>query len=212
MATKLMSRIFSAIDNKEDDLVTQFQDDLELTRAQKELNTEEYSMYTQPDGSIVVHDKINDEDTKITEIDDNYQMEPVMQNPYAINKGDEVHWLDANGNLMKGTLDHFDGPYAHIINDLGNEVVVDAALLAKTTDKEFAAASFNMIANIDGHDCQIDTNKGILTIPEEKVSFKFDPKVSFTKVIALISAKLASSIKPKRSFSTKGGSKSFSRK
>lgn len=204
MATKLMSRIFAAIENKEDEITTQFQDDLELTKAQKELNTEEYSMYAQSDGSIVVHDKINNEDTKITEVDDNYQMEPiVMENPDAINKGDEVHWLDPDGNLMKGTLEHFDGPYAHIINDLGEEIVVDAALLAKTTDKEFAAATFNMIANIDGHDCQIDTNKGILTIPEEKLSFKFDPKVSFTKVIALISAKLASNIKSKRSFSRK---------
>ena len=104
---------------------------------------------------------------------------------------------------MEGTLEHFDGPYAHIINDSGNEIVVDAALLAKTTDKKFTAASFNMIANIDGHDCQIDTKKGILTIPEEKLSFKFDPKVSFTNVIALISAKLTSSIKSKRSFSRK---------
>ena len=46
MATKLMSRIFAAIENKEDEITTQFQDDLELTKAQKELDTEEYSMYS----------------------------------------------------------------------------------------------------------------------------------------------------------------------
>lgn len=73
--TKLMSRIFSAQDSGETEVLRQFETDIEIAKEDGILDTEEYSIVSDEDG-IDIYDKVNDEFTKVEESEEEIQLSP----------------------------------------------------------------------------------------------------------------------------------------
>lgn len=198
---KLMQRIFTAQDRKEDKLLNQVQDDLELAQMEGQLDTDEFSMKKDNNGNIIVHDKVNNEDTKFTINDNEFTMEDLSNK--LIELGTQVTWTDSDGTLHEGILVSINDNYA-TVNENGVNILVEYNLLTQTGVNTYSASNDIMIANINGYDCIFNLKLGSIEIPEEKFKMKFKLDLPFNKVINMLVDKLDKLRKPvKKSFSMK---------
>ena len=75
MATRFMTRIFSAQDKQEDEILDQIQNDVEIAMEDGNLDTEEYSISKFSDDSVIITDNGNGEQTKATVSDSEIKLE-----------------------------------------------------------------------------------------------------------------------------------------
>lgn len=89
-----MTRIFSAQDKQEDEILDQIQNDVEIAMEDGELDTEEYSISKFSDDSVVITDKGNGEQTKATISEGEINLEEMPkedeENPEENSESEEV--------------------------------------------------------------------------------------------------------------------------
>jgi hypothetical protein len=64
--TKFMTRIFSAINNEETEVLEQLDKDIDIAKEDGSCDTDQYTI-TASDDKVILHDKVNNEDTEIIE-------------------------------------------------------------------------------------------------------------------------------------------------
>lgn len=111
METKLMQRIFTAINKGEDPILDQLEQDLATAKKDGSLCTEEYDLRSQKDGSITIKDKINNEVTRAIESEDGIKLSPVR----VLIKGNPVSWIDGTGTKQVGTLVETNGDESKVL-------------------------------------------------------------------------------------------------
>lgn len=106
---KLISRLYSAMANNEDLVVDQLENDIKLASEVGELDTTEYSIFSDDSGRMIIHDKVNDEFSEVVSSDDVIELRDIPAvKPKEINfkVGDTVNWKTANGDLKTGTVEN----------------------------------------------------------------------------------------------------------
>jgi len=84
------------MNNDENPILDQVQNDIQLAKESGEVNRKQYSMTSQDDGSILIHDKIHNEDTRAIDSPHGINLTEVPKNNLAI--GDSVTWRDGEQN------------------------------------------------------------------------------------------------------------------
>lgn len=126
---KFMQRIFSAQENGEDPILDQLESDIQLAKDLGKLDTDEYKMTVDPVGSVLIHDKVNNELTKATEIDGagiKLVEIPIEKDTSDLTLGGPVVWIDNSGNRNIGKLVE--------INDNLSKVEYNGKILTVKTD------------------------------------------------------------------------------
>lgn len=145
--TKLMTRIFSAVENHEEEVLNQIENDMNMALEDGSVEAEQYSMKKLSDTEVEVTDKVNDgEKTKLSI----NEKDMIDATPIESESAPEV----AEGETK--TLDECD---------------------VNSTVKEFAKKAKNFIARINGKDIVFDFDKNLCYFvdkPKVTVSFKGD--------------------------------------
>lgn len=137
---KLMTRIFSAMDNKESMILDQLETDIDIAKKDGKLDTEEYNITPMEDGSVVIHDKVNNELTKAVDTDEGITLSEIPGNTIkdlVING--PVTWIDNSGNSSTGRLLEINGGLSQVELN-GKIITVNTDLLnqMETTNKGFS--------------------------------------------------------------------------
>lgn len=133
---KLMDRIFSAMNNGEDLILDQLSNDIQLANEDGGLDTREYSITPNGDGSSTIHDKVNNEDTTASENQNGIELKdaPKNTNP-EIKVGGLVTWKDNNGNQLEGKLVSIADDGTCTIDSNGKQSLVNKELLTAMSDQ-----------------------------------------------------------------------------
>lgn len=214
---KFMTRVFSAIENEESEVLNQIESDLSMAKEDGSLDTEEYSI-DYSDGVYTLIDKPNAETTVIKEIpeDQSYYMMDIMDANKAIPEptsngisvGMRVIWLDQLGEKHSGIVSEINDGNATVIENATALTVPTDQLQSVTESDETFSGTFKggkMIVRIGQYDVQLDAKEKVAIVLDEDISFQFDPKQSLEKVISEIESKL------KKNGLKKFSSRNFSR-
>jgi hypothetical protein len=151
MATKFAQRLFTAQMKREDDLLNQVENDIEIAKEDGIIDTEEYLITASDNGDIMLFDKVNNEITDISEIGDEYIM-----------------------------TDHFDdstneeGSDELITSDVSDEDEIANYNLLTTLNKFYSSSNKGLVVlRVGDYDVGINTEKKTARILDEEYSEEF---------------------------------------
>lgn len=138
---KLMTRIYSAMNNGEGPILDQLENDIQIAKEDGKLDTEEYNISPMEDGSVVIHDKVNNEDTKAVDTGEGITLSEIPGNTREdLVIGSPVTWVDSSGNSNTGRLIEINGGLSQV--ELNNKIItVNTDLLNQmklTEDRGFS--------------------------------------------------------------------------
>lgn len=143
MKTKLMQRVFSAIENEEDKVLYQLNQDIEIAKEDGKLDAEQYSIIVDESG-IDIYDKVNNEITHVEDTDNTYKLSPKEVESKSMTRrkfteapqkeilplGSQVTWVNESGETCNGVLQSVSGDDATVsIN--GVDTLVNYNLLSE---------------------------------------------------------------------------------
>lgn len=133
---RLMQRIYSAMTNGENPVLDQVQNDIQLAKEFGEIDRSQYNMKSRDDGSILIHDKVHNEDTRAIDSEHGINLTEVPKNNLAV--GDSVTWRDGERN-RSGKLISVGDDTSHVDCD-GKILSINTRSLSKmeSENKEYS--------------------------------------------------------------------------
>lgn len=185
MNTKLMTRIFAALDAGEDPILNQLETDLDVALEDGAVDTEEYSMERLSDDTISILDKVNDEVT-IAEV-----------TPTGVNLSNPKSPEDTKVQEIDDTAYAEEAGGQKVPEDYENEITAEESQVPKAIVpgdevKEFAKVKDGLIFRIGDSDFRVEFNKNgkggvVSNIDDERQTFEFDSKTPFDSILKKIS-------------------------
>lgn len=202
--TKFMQRIFSAVENKESEVLDQIQKDIEIALEDGSINTEEYDISVSDD-KVLLLDKVNNETTEILGNAPEYYLKEYVEEqndsipqPESINDTDNslkintsVKWVNELGEDQVGILTEINGDLATVNQD-GVSIIVPVGIISSVDEykqqpesKVFAKFTDDgkLIMRVGNYDIQLDIDEEIGLVLDENITFTFDSKAPISKAM-----------------------------
>lgn len=188
---RFITRIYSAIENKEDEVLNQIERDLLIADEDGELDTQEYTMTKSEDGSIDILDKGTGEVSK-ADITDNEVS--VTESDIPINS--IVTWEDEAGNEVSGRILSESDNYLEVRKPNGEKLNIRKDLVKLLGTKEYSTnAKFigdSIIFRIGDYDVEYNIKSKKVKLLDDKLKLEFfiNSNKSLKDFLAEIKSKL----------------------
>jgi hypothetical protein len=208
--SKLLTRIYSAIENQEDELLDQIENDIDIALEDGQMEADDYRIEKIDDSNVKIHDKVNDEDTFAIVSDSNIDLtdvQPLIEPEIPV--GATVSWIDDNGTVHKGELLET-GEHTVSVQDQDKVVTMSKnsiKLLNKKKRKSFSPKGTMkgglFVIKIGDNDIFIDINKHYAwNADDERQGWEFKKSDSLENLVKMISKDLGVKVLSKKSFSS----------
>jgi len=210
--TKIMNRVFSAVENKEDTILNQLENDIELAQEDGLMDSQQYSIKKLSDNKFELTDKVNNEVTNIESDDNKLALsEPVSETEIQdIPLNSQVAWIDESDNIHQGTLKELNGNLVTIkpMSEDEPEVTLNKDQVRLLDSKTYAAKfkDHKMVIRLGEYDIEFDINTDIARVLDEKIdcSWKFNKNDKMSMIIKQAQKEIEGCNKPEsKKFSVK---------